>query len=150
MPASARTFYALFLCSLFLLGHAPGWLHVVTYHCCDTSLAEKVQCCSDCQSYRANSKARTKQEENHNNESVPQHDSDSCAACQSLFAPCGFVDGVMRRCICIAECLDFDVELQPFYLTIGICLPPLRGPPKAKCRPQNGLFAGIATPFIAS
>ena len=148
-----RPAVALLLCSLSLLGHIPGWIHrnqCDHSHCCVAKLptnsssgwlqsvvAEHSTCAtSDNHCCCHHDTPKSDRGTEHSSDGLTNgtgtttpHDHESCAVCQSLFAPTGFAPPVLE-CGCtplfVASCGLLD---QTAILDSRFFLPPSRGPP---------------------
>lgn len=150
MGSLLRPLLTYILCGIVLLGQIPAILHVSI---CDSAVhrvdsaesgrdrAAKSLVCSHakCGFHRHGADRSTlKEQEGHSKSNrgadIPtEHDSDSCAVCQSLFSPVG-VTWTLEVVLELAECVElnsvFVERLEPSS-TLLIAQP--RGPPILAC-----------------
>ncbi|MGB7327499.1 MAG: hypothetical protein WBD31_21665 [Rubripirellula sp.] len=148
---SLRPFTTALLLALVCLGHLPAWVHVAYCHdpaCVSGGAAEahaaghshghgvsgsRSHCHHRClHSGKSLDEAGSGDQAglpSDSTEELPPHDSDTCAVCQSLATPCGFVG---------LDCGETPIQLleQPISLprdsdplAADQFLPPARGPP---------------------
>ena len=137
MSSLFRPILATLLCSMIVLGHAPAWLHVV--HCeghghasfgvaSNTSAAISI-CSYGCHHHVSPLAATETVPHSQDSSNHHQHDSDSCAICQSLASPSGVTWELLVSLP--AEFVSYPVataaELR--FPAILLSIPQPRGPP---------------------
>lgn len=128
MTSLVRPLLSSILCCMIAFGHLPAWLHVATCGdgCGNTpvAVAEDTSCSHGCCHHSDDSA-----EPNSLPEAPADHDSDSCAACQSLASSIGVVSlsetTLAREYVC--EPVFARVDRDPIGASFSIAQP--RGPP---------------------
>ena len=122
---------------MIAFGHAPAWLHVATCEdgCGDAVVAvpdDSVTACSHgCRHHAsdASDSKATSEESGLPANPADQHDSDTCAVCQSLAASIGVVSlsATTLAREYVRERLFFGADQDPVVASLSIAQP--RGPP---------------------
>ena len=128
MTSLVRPILSSILCCMIAFGHAPAWLHVATCEvdCGDTSgvSSDSLTACGCC--HHSDEPAESSSQPD---APADHHDSDSCAACQSLAGSIGVVSlsetTLAREYVC--DLVFVRAEQDPIVASCSIAHP--RGPP---------------------
>ena len=136
MPSYVRPILVTLLCGLASIGHAPAWLHVADCvhvgHSRLTAAGKDTGCQHGCHHHHDDPSDRDESAtpfDGSADGSHGDHDSDSCALCQSLAAPTGV--RWQPECALLAEtCVETArVARVSSPDSIALSIPQPRGPP---------------------
>lgn len=94
-PVLTQSAWAILLCCVIALGHAPAWMHVATCGCTHVDPAAQltITSCSTGHDHCSHCCGHVDDDDSvladQDQKSGHEHDSDSCAICQSLASSCG-------------------------------------------------------------
>ncbi|GAA5505418.1 DUF2946 family protein [Novipirellula caenicola] len=135
MTSLVRPVLSSILCCMIAFGHAPAWLHVATCEggCGEVAVSDapSTTCSHGCCHHSSSAADSDKPIEDPDRPAEPadQHDSDTCALCQSLASSIGVVS-VSTTTLApeyVCEFLLVGTDQDPVVAPFSIAKP--RGPP---------------------